>query len=664
MDILEMLNTEKNLIEEVSENEKKLQNQIQDLDLDFIEANVDENIKAEMLEEDGNAILCSVFDDSFIKAENSPFMTYPDDKQDFLRKSSSIDLGKVIQQYRNGEIDERMLRILDIVIPHKYITIRQIWQMYLLKFGLYLKRDNLKRLLNRMEEKGLVVGFVVISSVGETRYHTYCADYNGMRLHTALTTENMDWKRTDILQKPYIIKSSLAKNQFLIAYLKYYDIEYKLQPKLMGSVEKGHEVAVRPALQLTFKSKEQSDCVVFLVDVIRTYSGWEDVYSEKLKRYGQYMKSVEDTQVLKKYYVIICAESLHQIKKAAQVFYKLRHVQKVQELQNIQLFYTYDLELLDGHFEDNLLSNLRSIEYNYEKKRWEEHRLNFSFEMKDWHKIEFELETAHMEDKSGLSEGLCSEGMLNSKKELAIQIYKMVRRQGLKFPQSITKLAVPLKLMGIDYKKMGYKRLKQLFADVSEFYEIHYNSPTEMMVDCTEMLKSIMDNDIFEKEKKEKEYENQAEEISEIVRVSKKEESNIINKYVINKNVIAEYFINGVTGNRERKTSFTNSIFCFKNWEMSATLLAKMTHIYDLNPDGWLNILAFSYHLAQNENRILYGILSEYICFDTGLLSFEGEPIYFLAKKNYREKPEWVLVGVSTVNSKVLGEVIRKEFKL
>lgn len=50
--------------------------------------------------------------------------------------------------------------------------------------------------------------------------------------------------------------------------------------------------------------------------------------------------------------------------------------------------------------------------------------------------------------------------------------------------------------------------------------------------------------------------------------------------------------------------------------------------------------------------------------FDTGLLTFSNEKIYLLAKKNYREKPEWILEGLSTANSKVLGEILKKEFEL
>lgn len=363
--ILDMLNTENCVEEDVIYDIEGIDGESVDFEKALLE------IDANNLEEDSenhNNILTMIFDDTFIKAESSPFRTFPDDKQEFLRKTNYVDLGKAIQQYRNGEIEERMLRILEIIVQHKYITTRQIWQMYLLKFGKYIKRDNLKRLLNRMAEKGLVVGFIVRSSMGQSLYHTYCADYNGIRLHTALTSESINWKRTDTLQKPYIIKRSLAKNQFLIAYLKYYDVDYKLQPKLMYTINGGREMAVTPAIQLTFKLKEQLDSIVFLVETIRTYQGWEEDYSEKIVRYGQYMKSVEDTQTLKKYYIIICAESQEQVKETAQVFYRLRHVKKIQELRDVRLFYTYDLELLDNHIETCLLDNLRSLEYSYEKK--------------------------------------------------------------------------------------------------------------------------------------------------------------------------------------------------------------------------------------------------------------------------------------------------------
>lgn len=58
-------------------------------------------------------------------------------------------------------------------------------------------------------------------------------------------------------------------------------------------------MAVKPALQMKFDIQDSMDSIVFLVEVIRTYDGWEEDYIKKLIRYGQYLKSVEDTQSLK-----------------------------------------------------------------------------------------------------------------------------------------------------------------------------------------------------------------------------------------------------------------------------------------------------------------------------------------------------------------------------
>lgn len=589
-------------------------------------------------------ILDYVFDDSSVKPDTSPFMTYPDDKQEFIGKTSYVDLGKTIQQYRNGEINERMLSILEIIIQHKYISTRQIWQMYLLKYGIYIKRNNLKKLLNHMSEKHLLVEFVIQSSIGETKYHIYCADYNGVRLYTALTSGITDWKKTDTLQKPYIVKSSLAKNQFLISYLKHYDIEYKLYPKLNWIDEKKHELSIVPTMQLTFKVKEKLDRIVFLVEVIRTYKGWDEKYSEKLIRYGKYMKSVEDTQDLKKYYIIVCAESQEQIGKAAELLYKLRHVNYISELRNINIFYTHDLELLDSNIKKTLLDNLRSYEFNYEKKLWEECHLDFEIEQRDWHNLEFKVEKIQQE--SCVAKVDIKNETPNYNHDLPVEIYKIVKSNGLKFPQSITRLAPLLKSNGIDYKEMGYKKLKELFEGISEYYSIYFDIPTEMMVNCSRKLNDLIDNLGLEDQNcEEHAYNLQGN-----------------NNDTNEKNIIEKYFFNGIKSNNEHKKIFIGDIYCFKNWDVTVALIIKMTHINDLSREGWLNILSYSYYLANKEERVLINTSNTYMAFDTQLLTFDGKKIYLLAKNNYRQKPNWLLEGLTTANSKVLGEILRNEF--
>ena len=50
------------------------------------------------------------------------------------------------------------------------------------------------------------------------------------------------------------------------------------------------------------------------------------------------------------------------------------------------------------------------------------------------------------------------------------------------------------------------------------------------------------------------------------------------------------------------------------------------------------------------------------MCFNTGIQTYSYDRIFLVAEKNVRVSPEYVLVGISTANSKVLGEIIKKEF--
>jgi hypothetical protein len=618
------------------------------VDTDIPEANVGlnipENWEHEQKDKDeieNDAILDMMFDDSFIEAHSSPFKFFPDDKQEFIGKSKFVKVEKVVQLYRNGDIDERMLHVLEIVIQHKYITTRQIWQMYLLKFGLYIQRLNLKKLLNRMAGLGLVVEFIIKSALGETSYHIYCADHNGVILYTALTSENINWKNTDTIQKTYIIKRSLAKNQFLIAYLKHYNFDYKLQPKLMSIDEKQHEIAVIPALQLIFKLKDKLDSVVFWVEVIRTYTGWQSDYSEKLIRFGKYMKSIEDTQALKKYYIIICAETSEQIKEAAQIIYELKYIKNIQEIRDLKVFYTSDLELLDTHIENSLLDNLHSLEFNYEKNIWEKSQMNFEFTNRDWHSREFKREIVCQDEKYGSEEDFCKDELLNEKLELAIKIYKVIVNRGWEFPQSITRIAVPLKNAGIDYSRMGYNRLKELFLSISEFFVIEDNGTKERYINCTDELRKHIKSMGLDISSENYQTQDDYAELFSRLEIGSREGVDII----------ADYFTNyseNQTIKKELKRNLTKDIYCYRDWEKSASLLAKMTFVNDLNKNGWFNIIAYSYQIAKNEGKVYSNSMGTNICFDTGLYTLNNEKIYLLAKKNTYSDPKWLLEGFST----------------
>ena len=84
-----------------------------------------------------------------------------------------------------------------------------------------------------------------------------------------------------------------------------------------------------------------------MVEVLRMYQGWKEEYQEKLIRYENYLKSLEDTQKLNKYYLIVCAESEDHVIEAVNVRYALENEQLYSDIRKMNIYYTYDLKLLD-----------------------------------------------------------------------------------------------------------------------------------------------------------------------------------------------------------------------------------------------------------------------------------------------------------------------------
>lgn len=149
-------------------------------------------------------ILKLVFDDSYIKAEKSPFSIYPDDRRKDLPVENIPDFNRVVQEYRSGTIDERVMNILKIIIDHRYITTRQIWQLYLLLLKKFIKYQHLNKLLKHMSEQGLIAVYETESAKGNAKYHCYCVDYNGARLYSALYGKKFSWKK-QMLYSLYIL---------------------------------------------------------------------------------------------------------------------------------------------------------------------------------------------------------------------------------------------------------------------------------------------------------------------------------------------------------------------------------------------------------------------------------------------------------------------------
>lgn len=574
--------------------------------------------------ENHDEILEQVFDDSYIKAQKSPFQIYPDDRRKDLPENIIPDFKRVVQEYRSGVIDIRMMNILEIIINHRYITTRQIWQLYLLLFKKYIKYQHLNKLLKRMSEQGLIAIYETESAIGNAKYHFYCVDYNGARLYSSQHKQS-SWQKTDVILPIEIMKKSLAKNQFLIACLKHYDFQYELQPRLKWC-ENNQAKTIVPTIQMTFNKENKDGNIVLMVEVLRNSQRWKEEYQEKLVRYGQYLKSKEDTQELNRYYLIVCAESNEQILSAINVRYDLENKLLDSYTCKINIFYTHDLNLLDHHIEKSIFNDLKGFEYSYENNAWMQTEFPEIFQEHDWHDILFTMEKIPTTEKN--TEQI-EEKPDNKKWEYALKIYQLVKEQGMQFPVEAVKLAPLLKTNNLNYMEFGYKNLKETFTDLSEFYKISYPTPTEMLIDCIQKPAEIIS--------KEADFEY---------------------------NAIIDYFTFGFVDRKKWTMEFENNIFWYNKRDITATFLNKMTKNYDLSIQGWLDIIAFSYYRAKSQNRIWKSTSTDIsrICFDTHLLTFEGEKIFLLAKKNYRANPEWVLEGLSTVHSKSLGQILKTEF--
>lgn len=584
-----------------------------------------------MSEEEREEHLQEVLDDRGIVIDKSPFRTFPDDKQVFEKRTSLVELRRIILQYQNGEITERMLYVLEIIIRHKNITSRQIWQLYLLEYGKYIKRDHLSRTLEQMVARGLVGQFRIFSAQGKSNYYVYTPEYNGVRLFSAVKELNTNWKKTDTLQKPYNIKKCLAANQFLIAFLKNYKVSYRIQESLSWTAGNGvlKSGSVRPSLELTFKQENEGgqESIVFLVEAIRIYQGWEDDFREKLKRYGMYLESVKDTQVLKRYYIIICSESDDQLAEAVRQVYEVIYKQHMYMVNDRIIYHITDTKLLDNNIGEDLVHNLHAWAYDQENNSWDDWHAECPLPKWDWHKLDFEVDR-----KLPPIPTTQPTLILDAEKEkIVLDICNVLQEESLDFPFSITKLALPLKRNKIEYQDYGYHRLKDMFVDLSEYFALHYTSPTELMVEPTTILIELL----------------------------KKKPPKPPKPRKIEQNIIEEYILKGMAGKKKWSQQFRNKIYT-RNWKVSAALINQMTQIYDFSEEGWYNILAYSYQVARTKGIVMQE--GKYFCFDIGIQTSTCKKMYLLAEKNPRIKPEWVLVGIATLESNRLGRIIQEEF--
>lgn len=202
-----------------------------------------------------------------------------------------------------------------------------------------------------------------------------------------------------------------------------------------------------------------------------------------------------------------------------------------------------------------------------------------------------------------------------------------------------------------------------MFDDLLPYFEQQYLSPTELMITQTEEFlqkhKQKEQETSENKLKEEQETDRHGDSEPRINSPEGQSDDGKRKKDVSSLDIIEKYILYGMAGKRKWNQQFRSKFFV-KNWDMTVALLNKMTQNYDFSTEGWKNIIAYSYQEARTEGTIMQS--GKYMCFNTGIQTYSYDRIFLVAEKNVRVSPEYVLVGISTANSKVLGEIIKKEF--
>lgn len=127
------------------------------------------------------------------------------------------------------------------------------------------------------------------------------------------------------------------------------------------------------------------------------------------------------------------------------------------------------------------------------------------------------------------------------------------------------------------------------------------------------------------------------------------------------RNILQEFFSHSATEQKQFAKTLNRFVY-MRDKDVTAANLLLLTRIDCLSATGWGNILAFSYVLAVDENRIAESRDGIYMCFDILLTDIYGEPIYFLAERNRFPGTNWILKGIAKKSSRVLGQIIQDNF--
>jgi hypothetical protein len=215
--------------------------------------------------------------------KQSPFAVRPNERAIINHPKHKPKQGILTYNIENGIFNEEHFMYLKRVNEYRFITSKQLYEVLLYEGYSVKSQQKVADKLEYMFNSGVLRRVNFESDVGEGKFKAYAVGSFGTPLLKARSVR-LTSSPADLALLPNKIKRVLATNQVFISVRE--GLDALCFYPLFKSDEVSHAI-VKPSLSLKCNDKS------YIVDVVRTFDGWEADFKWKFERYRKVYKSID-----------------------------------------------------------------------------------------------------------------------------------------------------------------------------------------------------------------------------------------------------------------------------------------------------------------------------------------------------------------------------------
>ena len=274
--------------------------------------------------------------DENIKTEVSPFAIREGEIKTFDGKDGYVSMNQIINKINLGHITEIHFKIIELVNEFEFMTSRQIFQILEYRGEDIKSQDKLNTKLEQLVKSKILTRYFFTAEEGKGVFRIYCLEKMGKYLLNSRGIE-CKWQPTDNTKPVGMIKSRLAGNQIIIAYLRKvkafnaYKVKPQINAKSLGKIFKAQG-------EINLSKSNKSISLIF--EVVRRDEDWVKKLVERMKLYKDFYENFvkfDSGYEIKPQLVIACEDDKHMIE-----VYKVILTNNL-EINGLKLYFTTDL---------------------------------------------------------------------------------------------------------------------------------------------------------------------------------------------------------------------------------------------------------------------------------------------------------------------------------